>query len=267
MARILHDDDWFEEIGSQGHYEYEFEAILEQEAGRLFRNYHFVPFKLPVYSDTDHDTRAPDFALIHRNYGGWWVVEVELAHHSFDRHVLPQVRTLSRATYGPREANYLCRQDPSLDRASVMEMLKGRPPRVLVIVNAPVDRWAHLLSVFEANVVICQVYRSSSNNYLLRITGDYPTAKEDRITTCECVPGLYRLLTIHQPARLLLEENETMLLYHDGHASEWERVETKSQVFLHAMGDHNLRPGKSYEIVQRDDGTFAIRPSSSDQLQ
>ena len=266
MARILHEDDWFEEIGSHGHYEYEFETILEQEAERLFRNYHFVPFKLSVYSDTDHDTRVPDFALIDRNYGVWWVVEVELAHHSFERHVLPQVRTLSRATYGAREAQYLCHQEPSLDRASVMEMFKGRPPRVLVIVNGPVDRWSHLLSVFEADVLICQVYRSASNNYLLRLMGDYPTVKENRITTCECVPGFHRLLTIHQPARLSLEENETMLLYYDGHASEWERVDTRNQVFLHAVGDHDLRPGKPYEIVQRDDGTFTIRLSTSDQL-
>ena len=127
MARILYNDEWFEEIASHGYYEAEFEAILQNEAGRLFGSYHLVPFKTPVTSDVDADTRKPDFALVHKTYRSWWVVEVELGHHSLVGHVLPQVRTLAHAKYGAMEADYLCRQEPSLRKDKILEMLKGGP--------------------------------------------------------------------------------------------------------------------------------------------
>ena len=38
------------------------------------------------------------------------------------------------------EADYLCRQEPSLRKDKMQEMLKGDQPRVLVIVNYPVSR-------------------------------------------------------------------------------------------------------------------------------
>src|SRR5688572_1513008 len=108
MARILYNDEWFDEIASHGHYEAEFEVVLLQEAQRLFPNYFLVDFKTPVVSESDADSRAADFALIHKTYRGWWVVEVELGHHSFEGHVLPQVRTLARAKYGAPEVEHLC---------------------------------------------------------------------------------------------------------------------------------------------------------------
>ena len=155
MARILHNDEWFEEIASRGHYEIEYEKVLQQEAERLFTNYHLVPFKATVYSEEDADAREADFGLFHKSYRSWWVVEVELGHHSFSGHVLPQVRTLARARYGQAEADHLCSRNPVLDKNKVIEMFKGGTPRVLVIVNAPVDGWAEQLRAYGAKVLIC----------------------------------------------------------------------------------------------------------------
>ncbi len=259
MARILHNDEWFEEISSRGHYEIEFEKVLQQEAERLFGSYYFIPFKATVYSEEDADAREPDFALIHKSYRSWWVVEVELGHHSFNGHVLPQVRTLARARYGLAEADYLSNRNPALDKDKVMEMFKGGAPRVLVIVNAPVDGWAEQLRAFGANVVICQIFRSRLNRYVLRLNGEYPSENEEVVTTCECSQLLHRLLVIHAPTQLPLQRDERVLLYCEGQASEWERIDTAGQVFLHALRDHNLRPGKRYEIVRQGDGTLVIR--------
>lgn len=260
MARILHNDEWFEEIASHGHYESEFEKVLQQEAARLFGSYHFVPFKTTVYSEIDADSRQPDFALIHESYRNWWVVEVELGHHSFGGHVLPQVRTLSRANYGLAEAEFLCQRNPSLDRAKVIEMFKGGSPRVLVVVNAPVDGWAEPLRVLGAKIVICQIFRSRLNRYVLRVNGEYPAESDEIVTTCECQQLLHRMMEIDAPAMLPAVQNGAILLYHDGKATEWERIETASKVFLHAMRDHGLKPGRRYEIVRQGDGTLAIRP-------
>lgn len=224
MARILHNDEWFEEIASQGHYESEFEKVLQQEAARLFGSYFFVPFKTTVYSDIDADARQPDFALIHESYRNWWVVEVELGHHPFEGHVLPQVRTLSRASYGHAEAEFLCQRNQMLDRAKVIEMFKGGLPRVLVIVNAPVEGWAEQLRGYGAKVVICQIFRSRLNRYVLRLNGEYPSESDEVVTTCECSPLIHRLMEIHAPTMLPSQNGGRILLYDGGQATEWERV-------------------------------------------
>ena len=266
MARLLHKDEWFEEIASRGHYEIDFEMILQQEAERLFTSYHFVPFKTPVYSDEDADMREPDFALIHQSYRSWWVVEVELGHHSFNNHVLPQVRTLARAKYGQAEADYLCHRNPSIDKDKVIEMFKGDVPRVLVVVNAPVNGWAERLRAFDAKVVICQVFRSRLNKYILRLNGEYPSENDEVVTTCECSRLLKRLLVIHAPAQLRLQKDEQVLLYYEGQAVKWERLDTGEQVYLHALRDHNLEPGKRYEIIRQGDGVLVIRLDSSQKI-
>jgi hypothetical protein len=263
MARILHNDEWFEEISSRGHYETEYEKVLAQEAQKLFTHFHLIPFKTAVSSEIDADTRIPDFALVHKNYKSWWVVEVELGHHSLEGHVLPQVRTLARAKYGQTEADYLCGRLPALDRAKIMEMFKGSPPRVLVVVNVPVPGWAEQLRAFEAMVVICQIFRSQHNRYVLRLNGEYPSEDETVLTTCECSPMIHRLLALHAPTQLPLQPDERVLLYHEGQASEWERVDTAGEVYLHALRDHNLTPGRRYEIVRQSDETLLIRLSDS----
>ena len=260
MARILYNEEWFEEIASYGHYEAEFEKVLQHEAVRLFGSYHLVPFKTAVASDVDADIRRPDFALVHKTYRSWWVVEVELGHHSFDGHVLPQVRTLARARYGDLEADYLCRHETSLRRDKVLEMFKGDQPRVLVIVNSPVAGWAESLQPLGARVVICQMFRNRLNKYVLRLNGEYPAERDEVITSCECEPLLPRMLAIHSPANLPLQPNERVLLYHEGTASEWERIDTAGAVFLHALRGHNLTPGRHYEIVRQGNEALVIRP-------
>ena len=140
MARILVGDDWYEEISSASLYETEFEAVVRQEATKLFPGYHFVPFTQTVYADGE-SARA-DFALIEEEYRGWWVGEVEMAHHSFNGHVLPQIRTLADAAYGEGEARSICRKNAALSLDKMLDLMKGKPPRVLVVVNTPVSGWS-----------------------------------------------------------------------------------------------------------------------------
>jgi hypothetical protein len=262
MARILYNDEWFDEIGSRGHYETEFENVLLQEAERLFGSYFLVPFKTPVVSEVDADAREPDFALIHKSYSGWWVVEVELGHHPFEGHVLPQVRTFAHAKYRTAEADYLSAHEPALNREKIIEMFKGNQPGVLVIVNSPVDGWAAQLRPFGARVVICQMFRNRLNKYVLRLNGEYPSESDDIVTGCECEPLLHRLLTIHAPAQMPLQRDERVMLYHNGKASEWERIDTAGKVYLHALRGHDLQAGKLYEIIREGDGTLVIRPKT-----
>lgn len=258
MARILIADEWFDELASTSLYESEFETILFQEAARIFPEYHPVPFKCIVLSE-DGDAKA-DFALIHKDYRSWWVVEAEMGHHSFNGHVLPQVRKLSRANYTETEAQYLCDQAPQLDCARIKEMIKGQQPRVLVVVNVPVPTWRDPLRPYSAVLAIFQIFRSQFNRHIYRINGDFPSENNEIISTCRCW-DLHRFLKIDSPTQLEIKRGETIVLQHETGALEFERVDIADSVLLHALRDHPLKKNIVYEIVKQNDGTFAIQPS------
>ena len=259
MARLLYNDEWFEEVSSRAHYEAEFETILEQEAGRLFENYYFVPFKRAVSSEYDPDTRKPDYALIHKEYREWWVVEVELAHHSLRGHVIPQVKTLANAQYADAEVEYLCARNPVLDRNRLGDMCKGRQPRILVVVNAPVPTWHDALREHRAMVAICQIFRSRMNQYVLRINGEYPRPGHEVLTRCVCDATIHRMLHVEAPGALDLETSAIVSLYYCDQETQWRRMDTAKEVFLIALRDHDLARGTTYEIIRQGDGRLIVR--------
>jgi hypothetical protein len=258
MARILIGDEWFEELASTSLYETEFESILFQEAAHIFPEYQPVPFKTIVLSE-DGDAKA-DFALIHKEYRSWWVVEAEMGHHSLDLHVIPQVRRLSRANYNEAEAQYLCEKATTLDCARIKEMIKGQQPRVLVVVNVPVPGWREDLRPFGAVLAIFQIFRSRFNRYVYRLNGDLPSENNEIITTCRCWE-IHRFLKIDSPTQLDIKRGQTIILHHETGTPEWERMDIADAVLLHALRDHPLQKHVVYEIVKQSDGTYAIRPS------
>jgi hypothetical protein len=259
MARILLGDEWFEEMASTSLYETEFERILFQEASRIFPEYHPVPFKCIVLSD-DGDARA-DFALIHKDYRSWWVVEAEMGHHSLSGHVLPQVKKLSRAAYTETEADYLCNHAPDLDCGRVKEMIKGQQPRVLVVVNVPVPAWRDSIRPYSAVLAIFQIFRSQFNRYVYRLNGDFPAENNAIISTCRCWE-IHRFLKIDSPTQLELKRGEKIILHHETGALEWERVDIADAVLLHALRDHPLRKNIVYQIIKQGDGTYTIQPAT-----
>lgn len=174
MARILFKDVFFEELAPGSMIETDFERIVIDRGNLVFPDFLVVPFKKTVSSEDD--SAKADLALIERNYKSWWVVEVELGNHSFEGHVLPQVRTLSRASYGEDEGRALCTACPGLELERVLDMMKGKQPRVLVIVDAERKGWVHPLQGLDAELLVLQMFRSDRNEHAFRIDGHLPTS-------------------------------------------------------------------------------------------
>src|SRR4051794_22105245 len=106
MARVLVGDSFFEGVPSRSWYERDFESLVVDRAASLFPDWLTVPFRETVIDDSQVGKR-PDLALIDKDYRSWWVVEVELAHHSLNDHVLPQVQVFKQGRYGRRHADAL----------------------------------------------------------------------------------------------------------------------------------------------------------------
>lgn len=253
--RILTDGEWYEAVSPSSLYEDDFERVVLSRARLLYPGYHSVLFKKLVQSDMD--SARPDMALIDIQYRSWWVVEIEMAYHSLYHHVLPQVETLSSAVYGDDEADYLVSQNNGLDCVSLIDMMKGIQPRVLVVVNCNAPDWIEPLSKFNAILQVVEVFRSDKNRHMVRINGESPSIlKADIVSPCHLDTIMPRLLLIESPASLGISHGERVEIELEGGITEWERIDSRNGVWLSPLKRNPLRTPESYQIVRDSTGAL-----------
>lgn len=258
MARMLFGDEWFEQIAPTALYETEYERVILQQASLLYPNYYAVPFKKTIVSE--ERSAKPDLVLVEKKYRSWWVVEVEMADHSLEGHVLPQAITLLNGYYGESEAAYMCRKAPDLDEQLVHDMLKGKPPNVLVIVNsaARVD-WMPPLERYGIKLAIFEIFRSEKNQYVFRINGFQPSVPSRIISDCRFDPVLPNFLIVDSPAGLEVKTDTTIEIKHYDGVTEWKRVDSADKVWLIPVSSNPLQRGHEYELVRQEDGILVIQ--------
>lgn len=256
MARILIQDEWYDELSPTALYESDFENIVIDQAILIFLDYFVIPFKTKVF--TDEDIVIPDLALIDKQYRGWWVVEIEMNYHSLDDHILPQITKLSRGNYGKAQADYLCSKMPILDKAKVVDMMKGKHPQILVIINKPMPDWARIFTKFEAKVCVIEVFRSDKNKYIFRVNGEYPTISSDYLSDCYLDPIIPRFMVVQSPASLTISPGERIKIQYENCVSEWERIDGQDKVWLSPIGLNPLPRNKRFTILRKNNGSLLI---------
>jgi hypothetical protein len=255
MARILINGLWYDELSSSALYESEYESIIIRHSETIYPDFIAVPFKKTVYSD--EDSARADLALISVNYQSWWVVEVERSEHSLDGHVLPQIRTLSSATYDHSVCEYLCAKCPELDFIKVGEMLKGSQPKVLVIVNKPMPDWARALKRYDAELAVVEIFRSEHNQAVFRVNGYRPVISSDIISICRFEEMLPNFLEVVSPAVLPCGDKFTIM--YDNGLSDWKRVDIADKVYLVPEKHNPLAINKKYELICCDSSRLEFR--------
>ena len=261
MARLLIGGDWYEAIASTAYYEEEYERLILEQAEQLYPRYRMVSFKTTVASGAG--IAKPDFALLSADYVTWWVVEVELAHHSLGGHVMPQVEVLAQAKYSEAEARYLAARDPSLKPAKLRELMRGAQPRVLVIVNAPRPEWQTPLSRFGAILAVVEIYRSGQNRHVLRVNGDSPETPGLVLSKCRLDPFIPRLLRVDSPAAIEPGPDGKVYLDYQGSLTVWERVATKDAVWLNPIQTNPLPAHQAFVVIRGGDGRLLLRPEAA----
>ncbi len=256
--RLLLDQEWYEPISPEGQFETVFEDLVRGKATSLFPDYHVVPFKTPV--ETEDERKIPDLALVDRNYRFWWVVEVEMAHHSLHGHVLPQVEVFTRGKYGSEHCDYMAENGDSLDYKALSDMIKGAQPRVLVVVNRSVPSWIEPIRRLDGLVAIVEVFRSERNRHILRINGEYPPRSDAReVSYCRLDNAMPRLLHIDSPAALGIVSGGQLSILFDGGLTSWSRLDTLDQVWLVPLERNPLCANQEYLIQRDSDGHFSFQ--------
>ena len=256
--RLLLDEDWFDAVSSTGQYEHDFESIITSRARLLFPGYHVISFKAPV--ESDHARRVPDLALIDHGYRAWWVVEVEMAHHSLYGHVLPQVEVFVNGSYSDDHVAHMVSQSSALDAKALRDMLKGAQPRVLLVVNKSVPEWVDPIHRVGGLLSVVEVFRSGSNRHIFRVNGDFPVVQaSDVATTCRLDPTIPLLLQIDSPVGLGVPTGARLSIrFRDG-LTDWTRIDIASQVWLSPLGRNPLSLGVDYQIIAEERGRLSFR--------
>ena len=238
MARFLLRDEWFDQLSSTSLYEHEYERLLLSNSQALFPDYHVVDFKPIIQSE--HGAARPDLALVDRELRLWWIVEVELAHHSLKGHVLPQVEVLTAGRYGANEAALLHHAIPELASEAASDLVKGAHPSVLVIVNQTRPGWQGAIEQIGASLMIAEVFRSSRNVHAIRANGTYPTTGGDFVSDCVVDRLLPGFLVVQSPARLGTPRGDLHEIEIAGTITEWTRFDVQDKVWLRPRGGDPL---------------------------
>lgn len=256
MAKILIQNEWYNELSPKAIYETEFENIVTSQGDKIFPDYFVVPFKTKVY--TDDDIVIPDLALIDKNYRDWWVVEIEMNYHSFDDHILPQVIKLTKGYYGKEQSDFLCSHCHYLNKNKIYNMMKGKPPQVLVIVNKPMPDWAKILTKVDTTLCVVEVFRSELNKYIFRLNGEYPSISDAFLTVCYPDPIIPRFMVVESPASLPVLHGGTIKILFNNCITEWERIDGQNRVWLSPVSLNPLPRRKTFVISRQTDGTLMI---------
>jgi len=261
MSRILIDNEWYEQLAPTTLLESEYERIILQKASILFPAYHMVRFKTLV-CDEEGSTRA-DLALIEKKYRDWWVVEVESGQHSLESHVLPQVKTLANASYSGEEvAQALLSESILLDPIAIHTMLRGKSPRVLVVVNEQKAEWALALGRYNALVTVVEVFRSSRNKHVFRVNGDQPAPVADVISEFHVDPLMRSWLVVESPAGLGNSILDKVLLRYENKLIECRCIISGDTVWLSPRGNSPFSSKTTYEILRSSDEVLTVRAKS-----
>ena len=261
MARVLFNETWFtSKLSQRAGYESEYEQVIWHNRGELFPRWIAVWFKTDVAGE-DGAIKRPDLALIDHEYRKWWIVEIELSHHSLNTHVLPQVKAFRTACYTHAHANYLYAKDSSLDLARLSEMMLGLPPEVLVIADRNDTDWKQGLLSIGVQLCIVEPFRDPSDHLMLRVNGYQPEPPMQALTRCTR-HAMRRLWRVHSPAALPPSTREDNALEIDfkGTVSLWKRVPIANAVMLSAERGDVLEGWRSVDLLSREDGTLTFEP-------
>jgi hypothetical protein len=262
VARLLVGTSWYDGLASEALLESEYEILILQSGADIYPGWHFVPFKIEVHSE--FGCKRADFALVDHEYRTWFVVEVEMAHHPLEGHVLPQVEVLASGKYGLEHAEYLLAKAPHLDRQSVIDMVRGAPPKVLVIVNLPMPTWIVPLRQRGVALSIVEIFRSDRAEHALRLNGDQPRVPVDMVSRCHRVEMLPRLFQMDTPVTLGGGHGDLFDIDFDGLESSWARVDLADRVCLSPTGGNPISSARSIDLIRLPDGRLSfVNPRST----
>ncbi|KAB2310972.1 TauD/TfdA family dioxygenase [Betaproteobacteria bacterium SCN2] len=204
------------------------------------------------------ERRMADLALIHKSLSHWFVVEVELAGHSLEHHVLPQVRCFR---YGEPESSCvtsLVRAFSELQPAEAESLLRYVPRYVAVVGNMPNPDWTAALRAVDVQHLTVSIYHDQSGRPAYEVEG--------RLTVRIESLGFARYSAIDNCLRIPkgsgLPVGDIQIVDQFGNLGEWTVQENAGVLWIRkARGPALIQHDSYVQLIRSFDGQISIRPS------
>lgn len=266
MSRLFLQTHRFQQILPSSFHEGEFERIITLQAPHLYPDYDVIPFKKTVISP--YGNSKPDLIFIAKDYKDWYVVEVEMAYHSYSTHVEPQLLNLATANYDdPSVVGYICQQCHSLDSVKTAKLIRDEPAKILLILNEFNTDWARdlknklgvITSVFNVflgkspGIQIQQPYQAFG------ISQNYPIYSMSVATSCTVHP-YFAYLGVDDNSSLQLKPGDEVTLEFENCITVWKALQGPGKpIWLKMNGrDEFVDRKRAYQITKLRDSTLLL---------
>jgi hypothetical protein len=257
VAGECNEDNIFHLVDPTAFAEIDFEAEVVQSLNCLFPEYW-----CGVFAGTfvlEGERRASDLAMIHKKLSHWFVVEVELAGHSLDRHVLPQVRCFRYGEPDQTCTSSLLSAFSFLSREQAHALLAHLPRYVAVVGNLPDPEWATALRALDVQYLTVTVYRDRNGRSAHEVEGLLAARTESL--------GFARFSAIDNCLRINnrcgLNAGSLQIIDQFGTPAIWTVREASGVFWISKdLGPALLEHGGYVQIIRTFDGRISLRPSA-----
>lgn len=260
MAKLLiqSDGSWYDELSTVSFYgETEFQRAIELHISEIFKDFYSFPFAKAIKSKLG--TSKPDLGLISKSLNEWWIVEVELAKHDLEGHVLKQIDDFRFGKYPvPVFADYFSKQilrisKKAIDKSKLEKLLRTKPPNILVIVDEERKEWIEELEKRDVSFVLFQVFKNGRGSNAYRLSDLCGKSPYIKIKESHCVPQKFfgnNMLEVKNPAIIQKVKAKTSIEFL-GRQTSWQKISDKGKIYLRFLGRINpLPPNSDFCLVQ-----------------
>lgn len=206
------------------------------------------------------DRRSADLAMIHKSLSHWFVVEVELAGHSLEHHVLPQVRCFR---YGEPDQSCIASLIHAFSAISPEQagaLLQHVPRYVAVVGNLPDAEWSTSLHALDAQYLTVSIYRDRNGRSAHEVEGRL-VARTESLGFAR-YSAIDNCLRIHKGCGLPV--GQIQIVDQFGNPASWTIREKSGVLWISKDRGPSLLNHESYvQLIRTSDGRVSLRPSNT----
>lgn len=148
-------------------YESQVQQIVAKHIPSIFPGY--IGKVCEPYFATSAGDVKPDIVIIKNDLSSWGVVEVEIDHHSWSAHILPQLTKLSYAKSDGRSNKTILKSFTNeFKREDLLNLLIKSPDAYLVTHGSSKEAESHL-RVLDIQALDIQIHKHPPGDYVLQV--------------------------------------------------------------------------------------------------
>lgn len=197
----------------------------------------------------------PDIAVIAKDLSHWFVVEVELATHSLNSHVLPQVTAFKLGNYESDCITQLVKRTGSTESV-IRGFLQTGPRHVAVIANKYSEEWDISLRAHQIQLATVELFSNINGEHAYQMNGGLvPQEKHLGV-------GKYSATdrSIVATSKIRIGAGSRWIVDLDGHEAEWKVKEQNGRLWItKKRGVPMIPDGVHLQILQTDKDGLRLR--------